>query len=65
MSYEWILQFGPLGGQQGGVLQTLLTVFFYVFFFAYMLFGQQIQSRLYLIQIDGALKKLDVFFPSR
>lgn len=59
MSSDWILQFGPLGAQQGGWVQTLMTLAFYAFFFAYMFFGQQIQSRLYLLQIDGALRKLE------
>jgi hypothetical protein len=48
-----------LGEQSGGLLQTLLTLAFYGFFIAYMFFGAQIQGRLYLVQIDGALKKLD------
>lgn len=59
MDFSWILQLGPFGGQQGGLLQNILTVVFYVFFFAYLLFGQQIQSRLYLLQIDGALRRLE------
>lgn len=59
MDFSWILQLGPFGGQEGGIFQNILTIAFYGFFFAYLLFGQQIQSRLYLVQIDGALRRLE------
>jgi hypothetical protein len=59
LDFSWILQLGPFGGQEGGIFQNILTIAFYGFFFAYLLFGQQIQSRLYLVQIDGALRRLE------
>jgi len=42
-----------------GTFQNILSVLFYIAFFAFMIFGQQIQSRIALMQIDGAVRKLE------
>ena len=52
------LQLGPLGdisGPLGQIIQVLVTVFFIGFIF----FGQKIQMRMYLMEIDRGLKRLD------
>ena len=36
-----------------------MNILFFVAFFAFMVFGQQIQSRIALMQIDGAVRKLE------
>lgn len=38
---------------------NLLNILFYIAFFAFFMFGQQIQSRIALMQIDGAVRKLE------
>jgi len=50
------LETGLLGQ---GTFQNILSVLFYIAFFAFMIFGQQIQSRIALMQIDGAVRKLE------
>lgn len=50
------LQTGVFGS--GGV-NNLLNILFVVSFLAFMVFGQQIQSRIALMQIDGAVRKLE------
>ncbi len=50
------LQSGIFGS--GGV-SNLLNILFFVMFFGMMMFGQQIQSRIALMQIDGAVRKLE------
>jgi hypothetical protein len=42
-----------------GGLSNLLNILFFAMFFGFMLFGQQIQSRIALMQIDGAVRKLE------
>ena len=53
-----VLQAGLLGSG-GGTISNLLNILFYGMFFAFMLFGQQIQSRIALMQIDGAVRRLE------
>jgi hypothetical protein len=40
-------------------VNNLVNVLFYAVFIAFMFFGQQIQSRIALMQIDGAVRKLE------
>lgn len=40
-------------------INNILSILFYVVFLAFMVFGQQIQSRIALMQIDGAVRKLE------
>lgn len=42
-----------------GGISNILNVLFFVMFFGFMMFGQQIQSRIALMQIDGAVRKLE------
>ncbi len=51
-----VLETGIFGS--GGV-NNLLNILFMVSFLAFMVFGQQIQSRIALMQIDGAVRKLE------
>jgi hypothetical protein len=51
-----VLQTGLLGS--GGV-NNILNILFFISFFAFMMFGQQIQSRIALMQIDGAVRRLE------
>ena len=46
-------------GSTGGTLSNIVNILFFVSFFAFMIFGQQIQSRIALMQIDGAVRKLE------
>lgn len=46
-------------GLFGNQVNNLLNILFVVSFLAFMVFGQQIQSRIALMQIDGAVKKLE------
>ncbi len=48
---------GDVGGPLGQIIQVLVTVFFISFIF----FGQKIQMRLYLMEIDKGLRRLDIF----
>ena len=40
-------------------INNLVNILFFAVFFAFMFFGQQIQSRIALMQIDGAVRKLE------
>jgi hypothetical protein len=40
-------------------LNNIVNILFFISFFAFMVFGQQIQSRIALMQIDGAVRKLE------
>jgi hypothetical protein len=51
------LQTTGLFGSSG--ISNLLNILFFVMFFGFMMFGQQIQSRIALMQIDGAVRKLE------
>ncbi|MGA2783575.1 MAG: DUF1512 domain-containing protein [Candidatus Bathyarchaeia archaeon] len=51
-----VLQTGLFGS--GGV-NNILNILFAVSFLAFMVFGQQIQSRIALMQIDGAVRRLE------
>lgn len=51
-----VLETGLFGS---GGISNLLNILFFVMFFAFMMFGQQIQSRIALMQIDGAVRKLE------
>jgi len=53
-----VLQAG-LFGSSGGGINNILNILFFVMFFAFMMFGQQIQSRIALMQIDGAVRRLE------
>ena len=48
---------GDIGGPLGQIFQVLVTVFFISFIF----FGQKLQMRLYLMEIDKGLRRLDIF----
>ena len=52
-----VLQAGLLGS--GGTINNIVNVLFFGSFFLFMLFGQQIQSRIALMQIDGAVRRLE------
>jgi len=54
-----VLQTGPGALGNNSTLSSLLNVLFYVVFIGFMFFGQQIQSRIALMQIDGAVRKLE------
>jgi len=47
-------------GLFGNQVNNLLNIIFVVSFLAFMVFGQQIQSRIALMQIDGAVRKLEM-----
>jgi hypothetical protein len=47
---------GDIGGPLGTIFQVLVTVFFISFIF----FGQKIQMRLYMMEIDKGLRRLDI-----
>lgn len=47
---------GDLGGPLGQIFQVLVTVFFISFIF----FGQKLQMRLYLMEIDKGVRRLDI-----
>ena len=50
------LQTGILGSSG---INNILNILFVVSFLAFMVFGQQIQSRIALMQIDGAVRRLE------
>jgi len=52
-----VLQAGLLGS--GGTINNIVNILFVVSFLAFMVFGQQIQSRIALMQIDGAVRRLE------
>ncbi len=47
---------GDIGGPLGQIFQVLVTVFFISFIF----FGQKLQMRLYLMEIDKGLRRLEI-----
>jgi hypothetical protein len=51
-----VLQTGIFGSSG---LNNIINILFFISFFAFMMFGQQIQSRIALMQIDGAVRKLE------
>ncbi|MEM2340059.1 MAG: DUF1512 domain-containing protein [Candidatus Bathyarchaeia archaeon] len=53
------LQQGLLGLSEGGRLGTIISILMYLTFFIFILFGQRIQLRMMLWEIDGFLKRLD------
>ncbi len=57
MFLDLALQLGPPSGNN--LLSNILSFAFYGFFFLYMFFGQQIQSRMILFQLDGAVRRLE------
>jgi len=70
LAYDLKLRGIPLLGQLGAIIletglfgsggvSNLVNILFFVMFFGFMLFGQQIQSRIALMQIDGAVRKLE------
>ncbi|HUK51258.1 MAG TPA: DUF1512 domain-containing protein [Terriglobales bacterium] len=54
-----VLQTTPGLGGQGGTLGNIINLLWIGSFFAFMVFGQQIQSRIALMQIDGAVRRLE------
>jgi hypothetical protein len=52
---NFVLQTGIFGNQ----VNSLLNIVFVISFLAFMFFGQQLQSRIALMQIDGAVRKLE------
>jgi len=46
---------GDIGGPLGQIFQVLVTAFFILFIF----FGQKLQMRMYLLEIDRGLRRLD------
>ena len=56
-----ILQTGPglFGSSNGSLFSDILNIIWIGLFAAMFLFGQQIQGRLALMQIDGAVRKLE------
>ena len=54
-----VLQNTPGLFGQGNNLSNIINVVWMVGFFAFFIFGQQIQSRIALMQIDGAVRKLE------
>lgn len=60
MFVEWAgvaLQTGLFGANS---VNNILNMLFVVSFLAFMVFGQQIQSRIALMQIDGAVRRLEM-----
>ena len=51
-----ILQAGLMGSSG---INNIINILFVVSFLAFMVFGQQIQSRIALMQIDGAVRRLE------
>jgi len=51
-----VLQAGLLGSSG---INNIMNILFVVSFLAFMVFGQQIQSRIALMQIDGAVRRLE------
>jgi hypothetical protein len=53
------LQTTPGLGGQGGTIGNIINLLWIGSFFAFIVFGQQIQSRIALMQIDGAVRRLE------
>jgi len=59
-----LFEFSPSATLVAGIfgetgLNNILSILFFVMFFTFMLFGQQVQSRIALMQIDGAVRRLE------
>jgi len=48
-----------LFGQGGSAISNIINIIWIAGFFAFFVFGQQIQSRIALMQIDGAVRRLE------
>lgn len=59
MNLSTVLQQGPLGGPGGGTLGTIISLLMYLSFILFIFFGQKIQVRMILWEIDGTVKKLE------
>ncbi len=59
MAISTALQQGILGFGESGRLGTIISILMYLTFFIFILFGQRIQLRMMLWEIDGFLKRLD------
>ncbi|MEM2881800.1 MAG: DUF1512 domain-containing protein [Candidatus Bathyarchaeia archaeon] len=59
MAISTALQQGILGFGEGGRLGTIVSILMYLTFFVFILFGQRIQLRMMLWEIDGFLRRLD------
>ena len=51
---------GPLGIDIGGTFGQILQVVISLFFILFIFFGQKITMRMYLLEIDRGLKRLDI-----
>ena len=57
MVFDLALQLAPTGGNSP--LSTLMNLVIFGMIFASFFFGQQIQSRIAILQLDGAVRKLE------
>ena len=59
MMFDYVaLQIAPVGGGSS-LLANLINLLIFGMIFASFFFGQQIQSRIAILQLDGAVRKLD------
>jgi hypothetical protein len=58
LTVDATLQISPVGGG-GGILANLINLLIFGMIFASFFFGQQIQSRIAILQLDGAVRKLE------
>lgn len=56
---DWDLQQGPFGGPGGGTIGTIISLLMYLSFILFIFFGQKIQIRMILWEVDGTLKRLE------
>ena len=57
MIFDVALQLAPTGGNN--LLSSLMNLVIFGMIFASFFFGQQIQSRIAILQLDGAVRKLE------
>ncbi len=57
MIFDVLLQLTPTG--DGSILSNLMNLVIFGMIFASFFFGQQIQSRIAILQLDGAVRKLE------
>jgi len=58
--FDVALQLTPIGGEgSSNVLGSLMNLLIFGMIFASFFFGQQIQSRIAILQLDGAVRKLE------
>jgi len=57
LTFDVALQLAPTGGSS--VLSNLMNLVIFGMIFASFFFGQQIQSRIAILQLDGAVRKLE------